>query len=121
MMSGLRAGAISCMRGLAGTAGMVFVMAAAAGFANPAVAAETHTVAMDGTRFIPETLTVKRGDRVVWVNKDPFPHTATAGGTFDSKSIAAGHSWSYAAHKAGKFDYVCTLHPGMKGTLIVQQ
>lgn len=95
-------------------------MAAALGLASPAVAVTTHTVAMDGTRFIPETLTVKRGDRVVWVNKDPFPHTATAAGTFDSKSVAPGKSWTYVARKSGELAYVCTLHPGMKGVLLVQ-
>jgi len=105
---------------LAGKAGIVFFVAAFVAFVPPALAKTTHTVAMDGTRFIPETLTVKRGDRVVWVNKDPFPHTATADGTFDSKSIAAGHSWSYVAQKSGKFAYICTLHPGMNGTLVVQ-
>ena len=57
-------------------------------------AGATHTVTMDGTAFSPETLTVKRGDRVVWVNKDPFPHTATATSkAFDSKGIAPGKSW----------------------------
>ena len=112
---------VADMRHWASRVGVALLMAvAAAGFATPAVAATTHTVAMDGTRFIPETLTVKRGDRVVWVNKDPFPHTATADGIFDSKSIAPGHSWSYVAAKSGELAYVCTLHPGMKGTLLVQ-
>jgi plastocyanin len=109
------------MRRLAGRLGMMLVIAVAAGVITPAaVASTTHTVAMDGTRFMPETLTVKRGDRVVWVNRDPFPHTVTAVPTFDSESIAAGNAWSYVASKSGEFDYVCTLHPGMKGTLIVQ-
>jgi len=119
-MSRLRALQLSRTRRLAGSVGMVLFMAAAVGFVTPAVAAKTYTVAMDGTRFVPETLTVKPGDRVVWVNKDPFPHTATAEGTFDSKSIAAGDSWSYVARKSGEFAYVCTLHPGMKGTLLVE-
>src|SRR5215208_3718672 len=110
----------SRVRGHGRTAAIALVVAVVAGFAVPAAAAKTHTVVMDGTRFIPETLTVKRGDRVVWVNKDPFPHTATAGATFDSKSLAAGDSWSYVARKSGKFPYVCTLHPGMRGTLVVQ-
>jgi plastocyanin len=57
---------------------------------------------------------------VVWVNKDPFPHTATARGNFDSGSIAAGRSWSLVAREPGDYAYICTLHPGMKGTLIVQ-
>jgi plastocyanin len=108
------------MRRLARRTGAALFVAASVGFVTPAGAAETHTVAMDGTRFVPETVTVKRGDRVVWVNKDFFPHTATAGRTFDSKSVPAGKSWSYVTRDAGEFEYVCTLHPGMKGTLIVQ-
>jgi plastocyanin len=120
-MIAVRRRAISRARDHARNAALVLLIAAVAGVAIPAVAAKTHTVAMDGTRFIPETITVERGDRVVWVNKDPFPHTATASGVFDSKSIAAGASWSYVARKPGAFPYVCTLHPGMKGTLIVQQ
>ncbi len=119
-MSELRALHVSRKRRLCGKAGIALVIGAALGFARPVIAAATHTVAMDGTHFIPETLTVKRGDRVVWVNKDPFPHTATAAGIFDSGSIAADQSWSYVARRAGEFAYVCTLHPGMEGTLIVQ-
>lgn len=99
---------------------MRLVIAAAVAVATTATAAEVHTINMDGTRFTPETLTVQRGDRVVWVNKDPFPHTATAGRTFDSGSIPAGKSWSYVAREPGEYAYVCTLHPGMKGTLIVR-
>lgn len=102
----------------------VMVMALALAVAAEPVAAagagSTHTVAMDGTRFVPETITVQPGDRVVWVNKDPFPHTATALPVFDSKSVAAGDSWSFTITKTGEFSYVCTLHPGMKGTLIVK-
>ena len=99
---------------------MTLALAAAAGSVAAAGAGSTHTVAMDGTRFVPETITVKRGDRIVWVNKDPFPHTATARPEFDSRSVAAGDSWSFAATKTGAFSYVCTLHPGMKGMLIVK-
>lgn len=119
-MIAVRASRLSRTRRLAVMSGTLLLIAAAVWLAGPALAAKTHTVAMDGTRFVPEAITVKRGDRVTWVNKDPFPHTATAAGTFDSKSIAAGESWSYVARKPGEFAYVCTLHPGMKGTLVVQ-
>jgi len=87
--------------------------------AAPAAKPVTHTVTIEGTQFAPASLTVNRGDTVVWVNKDPFPHTATAKGVFDSKIIAAGKSWRYKATRAGEFQYVCTLHPTMKGTLAV--
>lgn len=57
---------------------------------------------------------------VVWINKDPFPHTVTAKGDFDSHDIAAGRSWTYTAHTSGEFNYICKLHPTMKGVLKVE-
>jgi plastocyanin len=83
-------------------------------------APRTHTVVIEGMQFTPATLTVHRGDRIVWHNKDLVPHTATAAGGFDSRTIAAGKSWSHVARKAGTLPYICTLHPTMKATLTVQ-
>jgi plastocyanin len=88
--------------------------------ANPS-AGQAHTVIIEDMRFNPRTLTVRRGDRVTWINKDPFPHTVTAtDGKFDSHAIAPDGSWTYAARKAGEYDYVCTLHVTMKGRLLVR-
>ena len=56
----------------------------------------------------------------MWTNKDPFPHTVTAPGKFDSHDIAADGSWKYVARTAGEYAYICTLHPNMKGTLRVE-
>jgi plastocyanin len=82
---------------------------------------KTHTVTMDSTSFQPLRLTVGAGDSVVWINKDPFPHTATsAPGGFDSGSIAPDKSWTFKTGKKGEFDYVCTLHPTMKARLTVE-
>ena len=73
-----------------------------------------HTVTIDGFE------SVGKGDVVVWVNKDPVPHTATAkGAALDSGSIAASGSFRFTATREGRFDYVCTLHPTMKGVLVV--
>ena len=79
-----------------------------------------HTVVIEGTKYEPAMVTVKRGETVAWVNKDPFPHTVTAKGVFDSHDIAAGKSWKYTARKAGEYAYTCTLHPNMKGALRVE-
>jgi len=79
------------------------------------------TVSMDGTRFQPQSLTVKAGDTIVWVNKDPFPHTATStSASFDSHTIAPGASWSYIAAQKGQFAYACAFHPTMTATLFVE-
>ena len=85
------------------------------------MAATTYTVAIDGVAFAPETLTVKVGETVVWVNTDPFPHTVTSQtGAFNSRAIAPGESWSYTPMQAGVFPYLCTLHPTMHATLTVE-
>ena len=98
----------------------VLVLASAVGMALAADRPVTHTVAMKATSYAPLALTVKLGDAVVWRNEDPFPHTATAAGVFDSKSIAAGASWRYKPDAAGEYAYICTFHPNMKGTLKVE-
>ena len=84
-------------------------------------ARHTVSITIEAMQFHPQELTVQRGDRVVWVNKDLFPHTATAvNKAFDSHSIAANASWSYVARKSGEYAYGCTFHPTMKGKLIVR-
>ena len=99
----VQAGALALAPALAGAAG-----------------AKRHTVTIEGLMFQPPTLTVNRGDRINWVNKDLFPHTVTAnGGAFDSHEIAPGASWSYVAGKAGEYAYRCTLHPTMVARLTV--
>ena len=48
------------------------------GRAGGAEAAKTHRVVIRGLKYQPETLVVRRGDAVVWVNDDPMPHTVTS-------------------------------------------
>jgi plastocyanin len=84
-------------------------------------ASKTHIVTMENMKFEPQSLTVRRGDRVVWVNKDLFPHTATANShQFDSGNIAPQASWTYVTSQDGTFEYSCVFHPTMKATLIVR-
>lgn len=92
----------------------------AAGSDVHAIAA-VHVVTIEGLQFKPATLTVRVGDRITWINKDLFPHTATGPkGTFDSASIPAGGSWSLVTRESGTFSYTCAFHPTMKATLTVR-
>lgn len=81
---------------------------------------ETHTVRIASMQFEPQEIVVPRGSRVVWINDDLFPHTVTAKESFDSGSIAAGASWTYIAMQPGMYEYVCSLHPTMKGRMVVR-
>lgn len=81
----------------------------------------THTVVIENMQFNPPQLRVRRGERIVWVNKDLFPHTVTAASrAFDSGSIAANASWTYVARKTGEYPYGCSFHPTMKGMIEVK-
>jgi plastocyanin len=100
-------------------AGTAIIAASLAAGGLPA-GAETRFLAIEAMRFTPERVNVKRGDTVEWVNRDLVPHTATARGEFDSGPIAAGKSWRFVARTPGRYEYVCTLHPAMKATLVVE-
>ena len=111
------------LRGRAGRAcAVAAVTALALAAASPGIArAEKHVVTIENMAFAPSTLTVKRGDTVVWRNKDIVPHTATAAGRFDSGNIAPNKSWTHVMKApAGRYDYACTYHPGMKASIVVQ-
>jgi plastocyanin len=90
--------------------------------AGPVAGEQSPAVAMDGTSFTPAELHVSVGETVTWTNKDPFPHNVSASAAhLHSPDIPADGTWSFTPNRVGRVEYVCTLHPGMKGVLIVEQ
>ena len=82
---------------------------------------KVHTVVIEAMKFSPEVTEVSAGDSVVWINKDPFPHNVVADNrAFHSREIATNSRWKMKATRKGSIAYVCTLHPTMKGTLVVK-
>ena len=79
--------------------------------------AAAATVELQGTSFDPDDVEVKVGDTVVWTWKDSALHNVT-GGPLKSGNKSGGE-YRYTFTEAGEFDYVCTLHPGMEGTVTV--
>ncbi len=73
--------------------------------------------------FYPNTITVVLGvnNTVVWTNNDTSPHTVTSNSAeFNSGNMAPGQSYSYTFTAAGTYEYHCTYHPWMVGTVIVK-
>ena len=83
-------------------------------------AGTAHRVSMEAMKYAPETLEVAVGDTVTWVNRDPVPHTVSAGKSLESGTIEAEREWKYVARQKGRVDYICRFHPGMRATLIVK-
>jgi plastocyanin len=85
--------------------------------ASPAFAAN-HEVAIEGFKFAPANISVAAGDTITFTNKDSAPHTATANdGSFDTGRLNKGESATVTINAAGTFDYICELHPSMKGVV----
>ena len=94
---------------------------AAAGAAGPgASASAAKTVQIRNFAFHPPTLKVNRGTRVTFVNSSGVTHTATRGGSFDTKQIAPGRSATVRFNRKGTFAYHCTIHPTMRGKVVVE-
>ena len=77
-------------------------------------------VSISNFAFVPATLTVPAGATVTWTNQDQEPHTVVAGdGSFRSPGLGTGATYSYTFPTAGSFDYICSIHPFMHGTVVV--
>jgi plastocyanin len=86
----------------------------------PRRSAGRSAVRMVGFAFKPATLRTRVGGTVTWRNEDAAPHTATASG-FSSPQLRKGGTYRRRFTKAGTYTYVCALHPGMTGKVVVSR
>jgi plastocyanin len=104
----------------------LFVVSASGAHKHPTAKAQKHptkTVLIQGFKFKPANITIKRGTKVIWINKDSAPHTATAnnGKSFNSGLLRKGQSYTHTFKSVGKNGYFCTIHPHMKGSVVVKR
>jgi plastocyanin len=70
--------------------------------------------------YDPDPTTIQAGGKVIWMNEDAAPHTATADdGSFDTGTIEEGKLKSESFKRPGTYTYFCTIHPSMHGTVEV--
>ena len=88
---------------------------------NNAAATPAVTVSMDHSTFIPSEITVAPGTTVTWVNVETMPHTVVdLNKAFRSKTLVKDGTFSFTFTTPGDFDYLCSIHPNMKGKVIVK-
>ena len=82
-----------------------------------------NTVSIDNFSFTPAAVTVKAGTTVTWINKDDIPHAiGSANNAFPrSKALDTDDSYSFTFATPGTYQYFCTLHPKMVGSIVVEQ
>ncbi len=89
---------------------------------NQGQAPSNNTVIIQSASFQPDSLTVPAGTTVTWINRDIVRHTVTSReGLFDSGRLGSGESFTYTFEEPGTFDYYCTIHPTMQGTVTVTE
>ena len=84
----------------------------------------TVYVNIKGGEFVPETITVKSNTKVIWTNwhLNSPDHTVTSNDDlFESGTLTVGDTFSYIFKEPGVYDYRCTYHSYMKGTVVVEE
>jgi len=73
--------------------------------------------------FNPQTLTVKSGETVTWINRDEEPHTVVSVEKQFKKSTAldTDQEFTITVGAPGTYDYFCSVHPKMTGTIVVEK
>ena len=80
-----------------------------------------NTVTIDNFFFTPGTVTVKAGTTVTWTNKDDIPHAVAAvNKQFKSKTLDTDDGYAFTFTTPGSYEYFCSLHPHMTGTVVVE-
>jgi plastocyanin len=84
--------------------------------------AEPGTVSIRDFTFTPKAITVKAGETVTWQNNDGFAHTATATdkSVFDSGNLDEGATFEHTFDTPGTFEYACSIHGQMTGSVVVE-
>ncbi len=73
--------------------------------------------------FNPQTITVKSGDKITWINRDEEPHTIVSVEKQFKKSSAldTDQEFTITAGAPGTYTYYCSVHPKMTGTIVIEK
>jgi plastocyanin len=83
-------------------------------------AARSEKVEIVDFAYDPDPVTIEEGGKVIWINRDSAPHTATANdGSFDTGDLEEGKLKSESFKEPGQYPYFCEIHPTMRGTVEV--
>jgi len=101
---------------------LVAALPTTAAVGRKAHAASVHTVVLKDIALHPATVRIAVGDTVRWSFRDkPSPHTVTSMGKLRFRSTTARQTGTYSVRfaKAGTYHYACTIHPNMRGRVVV--
>jgi plastocyanin len=98
---------------------LIILLALAILLSTGLATANTAQVLIKDFKFQPDQIAIQRGDTVTWTHPGPASHTVKFADS-ESPVLMNGGSYSKTFNQAGTFPYICGIHPGMKGTVVVQ-
>ena len=98
---------------------LVIIVAAVIIASTGLATASTSQVLIKDFKFQPDRITIRQGDTVTWTHPGTASHTVKFADS-ESPVLMNGGTYSKTFNNAGTFDYICGVHPYMKGTVIVQ-
>ncbi|MEJ0021427.1 MAG: cupredoxin family copper-binding protein [Candidatus Doudnabacteria bacterium] len=86
------------------------------------IAPTTHYISIQNFAFTPTSIMIRKGDTVVWTNKDSAVHTVIGdNGGPASSNLSTNQTYSFTFNTIGAFNYHCSIHPYMQGIVTVTQ
>jgi plastocyanin len=85
--------------------------------------AKKNQIVIKDFHFTPQTLTVKSGEKITWINRDEEPHTVVSVEKQFKKSapLDTDQEFTITVDAPGTYTYFCSVHPKMTGTIVVQK
>jgi amicyanin len=85
-------------------------------------AMQTAKIEISNMQFTPARVVVKSGSQVTWVQQDAAPHVVMSSNSDELRSatLRSGESYTHTFSEPGTYEYYCSLHPSMKGTIVVE-
>jgi|SRR3989344_2744357 len=81
---------------------------------------ETNTIIISNFEFSPNEIIVQEGTTVTWKHDDSVTHIIVSQGLFESENLEKNQEFSFTFNEIGEYNYYCSIHPSMKGKIIVK-
>lgn len=82
---------------------------------------QENTITISDFSFQPQEIMTNAGTEIIWKQDDSVKHTVVSNGMFESKILSNGDKFMFKFDKPGTYEYYCSIHPSMKGKVIVKQ
>lgn len=87
---------------------------------NIVVPEKTDTITINNFVFEPANIEINAGSTVIWFHNTSVTHILVSQSLFESNELNRGDNFTFTFPNSGEYNYYCSIHPSMKGRIIVK-